>query len=127
MKEHLDTGVDINKVMKDMKIMNLDPRLQTSTDVAKKKAAKRKSCKRLNSRQKRELGIYNIAKEAHKYELFVPLHQLWEGYMKDLFGQGQNLQQFAQKLLKADYHGAILTGKLFGEEDVTGWALTLLQ
>ncbi|CAB5395761.1 unnamed protein product [Rhizophagus irregularis] len=46
--------------------------------------------------------------ECHKYELFVPLHELWLQYIEELYGKSSpNI--FGQKLLKADFHGAILT------------------
>jgi hypothetical protein len=44
-----------------------------------------------------------------RYELFVPLHELWLQYIEELYGKSSpNI--FGQKLLKADFHGAILTG-----------------
>jgi hypothetical protein len=45
-----------------------------------------------------------------RYELFVPLHELWLQYIEELYGKS-NPNIFGQKLLKADYHGAILTGE----------------
>ena len=44
-----------------------------------------------------------------RYKLFVPLHELWLQYIDQLYGtSGPNA--FSQKLLKADFHGATLTG-----------------
>ncbi|KAG6825188.1 hypothetical protein H0H87_010087, partial [Tephrocybe sp. NHM501043] len=56
------------------------------------------------------------------FELFVPLHHLWLGYMSELLGLAQppssgaiSPQAMPQsssmhpKLLKADFHGSILT------------------
>ncbi|CAG8640540.1 2134_t:CDS:2 [Paraglomus brasilianum] len=43
-----------------------------------------------------------------RYELFVPLHELWTQYINELYGTSNSFG-FAQKLLKADLHGAIMT------------------
>ncbi|CAO3581474.1 unnamed protein product [Absidia cylindrospora] len=78
---------------------------------AKKEKPKRHPRNRpLNARERRELKVYDLNPAAIKYNNFVPLHQLWEGYMKDLLEHAaQDPQQFAQRLLKADFHGSILT------------------
>lgn len=89
-----------------MKPVYLDP----NVEIPPKEKTINKKSKRLNARQRRQLGIYDIPKEALKYENFVPLHDLWLGYMKELYGSGgQDIKTFAQKLLKADFHGAIFT------------------
>ncbi|RIB08729.1 Rof/RNase P-like protein [Gigaspora rosea] len=43
-----------------------------------------------------------------RYELFIPLNELWLQYIDELYGTSSPAV-FAQKLLKADFHGAILT------------------
>ncbi|KAI3376790.1 hypothetical protein L3Q82_000383 [Scortum barcoo] len=71
-----------------------------------------KKAKGLNARQKREMKIFQIKPEHQRYELFLPLHELWKQYIIDLCS-GLNLasspQFVQQKLLKADFHGAIIT------------------
>lgn len=99
--------VPTERALADMKPVYLDPNIEIPP---KDKTINKKS-KRLNARQRRELGIYDIPKEALKYENFVPLHDLWLGYIKELYDQGQDIKVFAQKLLKADFHGAIFTVK----------------
>ena len=42
---------------------------------------------------------------AYRYQLFLPLHQLWKQYISGLLSRGRNL---ADLLLGADYHGAML-------------------
>ena len=42
---------------------------------------------------------------AYRYQLFLPLHQLWKQYISGLLSRGRNL---AELLLGADYHGAML-------------------
>lgn len=44
--------------------------------------------KKLSSRQKREMKIYEIPKEKQVYELYLPLHELWLSYMMDLLQLG---------------------------------------
>ncbi|XP_031148606.1 ribonuclease P protein subunit p29 [Sander lucioperca] len=72
----------------------------------------RKKAKGLNARQKREMKIFQIKPEHQRYELFLPLHELWRQYVIDLCGglkPTSNPQLVQQKLLKADFHGAIIT------------------
>ncbi|KAI9272968.1 Rof/RNase P-like protein [Phascolomyces articulosus] len=90
--------------MNEMKVVYLD----ASEPITKHDPTKKRG-KRLTASEKRAMQIYDIPKKGVKYELFEPLHNLWQGYMKELYSQGQsNSLQFAQKLLKADYHGAII-------------------
>ena len=44
--------------------------------------------KKLSSRQKREMKIYEIPKDQQVYELYLPLHELWLSYMRDLLQLG---------------------------------------
>nr|XP_020469391.1 ribonuclease P protein subunit p29 isoform X2 [Monopterus albus] len=78
------------------------------------KKAKRKSkkAKGLNAHQKRAMKIFQIKPEHQRYELFLPLHELWRQYIIDLCGglKPTSSPQFVQqRLLKADFHGAIIT------------------
>ncbi|XP_026234775.1 ribonuclease P protein subunit p29 [Anabas testudineus] len=80
----------------------------------KKDKSKRnsKKAKGLNAHQKRAMKIFQIKPEHQRYELFLPLHQLWRQYIVDLCGglKPTSSPQFVQqKLLKADFHGAIIT------------------
>uniref|UniRef100_A0A8C6M8F6 Uncharacterized protein n=1 Tax=Nothobranchius furzeri TaxID=105023 RepID=A0A8C6M8F6_NOTFU len=54
----------------------------------KKDTTKRKSkkAKGLGARQKRVMKIFQIKAEHQRYELFLPLHQLWRHYILDLCG-----------------------------------------
>lgn len=81
---------------------------QDKKELAKK--LKNKKDGKLTAREKRRLKVYDIPKEAHQYKLFEPLSQLWQGYMSKLLSQGS--VNFEQKLIKADFHGATMTGKL---------------
>ncbi|KAG0308437.1 RNase P/RNase MRP complex subunit [Dissophora globulifera] len=92
------------------KVFLLDTPAGDSSD-AKERQRKRKrnnKAKPLTSKEKRALNVYEIPNESRKYDLFMPLHELWKGYMEELFGSTNPLA-FTQKLLKADFHGAIIT------------------
>jgi ribonuclease P protein subunit POP4 len=56
-----------------------------------------------------------------RFDLFLPLHLLWMGYMSELLGLSPppstpatelipNASSMHAKLVKADFHGSILTG-----------------
>ncbi|XP_051798848.1 ribonuclease P protein subunit p29 isoform X5 [Acanthochromis polyacanthus] len=79
----------------------------------KKKKTKRnsKKAKGLNARQKKAMKIFQLKPEHQRYELFLPLQELWRQYIIELCsGLKPTSPQFVQqKLLKADLHGAILT------------------
>ncbi|KAM4602409.1 ribonuclease P protein subunit p29 [Polymixia lowei] len=71
-----------------------------------------KKAKGLNARQKRELKVFQIKPEQQRYELFLPLHNLWKQYIISICNglkPGSSPQLVQQRLLKADFHGAILT------------------
>ncbi|XP_060889150.1 ribonuclease P protein subunit p29 [Labrus mixtus] len=72
----------------------------------------RKKAKGLNARQKRAMKVFQIKPENQRYELFLPLHELWRKYIIDLCGGANRLsnpQCLQQKLVKADFHGAIIS------------------
>ncbi|XP_053176368.1 ribonuclease P protein subunit p29 [Scomber japonicus] len=78
----------------------------------KEKKRSSKKAKGLNARQKRAMKIFDIKPEHQKYKLFLPLHDLWRQYIIDLCSglkPSCNPQFVQQKLLKADFHGAIIT------------------
>ncbi|XP_011492043.1 ribonuclease P protein subunit p29 isoform X3 [Oryzias latipes] len=79
----------------------------------KKQKTKRSSkrAKGLTAQQKKALKVFQIRPEHQRYELFLPLHDLWRRYVLDLCaGLKPTCPQFVQqKLLKADLHGAIIT------------------
>ncbi|XP_035679842.1 ribonuclease P protein subunit p29-like [Branchiostoma floridae] len=55
--------------------------------------------------------VYDIPPEHQKYSLYVPLHNLWLQYIKDLLQvtPTSNLNLMQKKMLKADLHGALIT------------------
>ncbi|XP_075907843.1 ribonuclease P protein subunit p29 [Nelusetta ayraudi] len=75
-------------------------------------ASKHKKAKGLNAQQKRKNNIYQIKPEHQRYETFLPLHELWKQYVTDLccgMTSSSSPQFVQQKLLKADFHGAVIT------------------
>ena len=68
--------------------------------------------KPLSAKEKRISGIYDIPKDQQKYEIYVPLHNMWIKYMWEVLGmkEGQSnyvSPQYAGAMLaSADYHGA---------------------
>ncbi|KAF9116957.1 RNase P/RNase MRP complex subunit [Mortierella sp. AM989] len=92
------------------KVFMLDNPAKDQTEVKVKQKNRRRAnkSKALTAKEKRALNVYSIPIESRKYELFLPLHELWKGYMEELFGS-TNPVAFTQKLLKADFHGALIT------------------
>ncbi|KAG0046075.1 RNase P/RNase MRP complex subunit [Gryganskiella cystojenkinii] len=93
------------------KVFQLDNPPKENAAEIKEKQKRRKRCnksKALTAKEKRALKVYEIPVEARKYSNFKPLNELWKGYMEELFGTS-NPTSFSQKLLKADFHGAIVT------------------
>lgn len=78
----------------------------------KTKKTQPKKGKGLTARQRREMKLFQIKPEHQRYQLFLPLHELWKQYVVDLCNglkSNSNPQMIQQKLLKADFHGAIMT------------------
>lgn len=71
----------------------------------RKKALKPKP---LSAKQRRKLGLHDIPREGQKYATFVPLHNLWLGYVREILGNELYTggQGAAAKLSAADFHGA---------------------
>lgn len=94
------------------KVFNLDNPSKAVADAkdAQRRRKRANKAKVLTAKEKRQLNVYDIPLASRKYELFEPLHQLWKGYVEELFGTSNPLA-FTQKLLKADFHGAIITGR----------------
>ncbi|KAJ7192227.1 Rof/RNase P-like protein [Mycena pura] len=88
---------------------------------AKAKAEKeRKKLGCLGRRQgsARELGLWRFDDSQAKFVLFLPLHHLWLGYMSELLSlppptaaapRAPSGAAMHPKLLKADFHGSIMT------------------
>ncbi|XP_039087890.1 ribonuclease P protein subunit p29 isoform X1 [Hyaena hyaena] len=78
----------------------------------RKRKEKKKKSKGLSARQRRELRLFDIKPEQQSYNLFLPLHELWKQYIRDLCGglkPDTQPQMIQAKLLKADLHGALVS------------------
>lgn len=70
--------------------------------------------KSLSAKEKRVSGIYDVKKDNRKYEIYVPLHDMWQGYMQEILGlhsqSGMHVtaQSAGSKLASAEFHGAHL-------------------
>ncbi|XP_015679345.1 ribonuclease P protein subunit p29 [Protobothrops mucrosquamatus] len=66
----------------------------------------------LSAKQRREMHLFEIPPEQQRYEIFIPLHELWKQYIRELCNglkPEAQPQMIQTKLLKADFHGALVT------------------
>ncbi|XP_039183421.1 ribonuclease P protein subunit p29 isoform X2 [Crotalus tigris] len=66
----------------------------------------------LSAKQRREMHLFEIPPEQQRYEIFIPLHELWKQYIRELCNglkPDAQPQMIQTKLLKADFHGALVT------------------
>ena len=79
------------------------------------KVKRRQKVRSISAKEKRITRIYDIPDEAKKYEIYVPLHRLWLGYMWEILGITKEQSTFVTAQSKgsimasADYHGAEMT------------------
>jgi hypothetical protein len=109
LSEYLPAESNVQKVI-ESNIKGKKVHIDAADTTSKPKKSKVK-IKRITSREKRQLGLYTIPEHCHRYDLFLPLHQLWLGYIDELLGNNASPLVHSQKLIKADYHGAIMSGK----------------
>ncbi|KAI9018287.1 RNase P/MRP, p29 subunit [Hyaloraphidium curvatum] len=75
----------------------------------KRKAERRKSARgRMPAKERRAAAVWDVLSKDQQYDAFLPLHELWNSYIGELVGTRVDANAPA-KLMKADYHGAILT------------------
>ncbi|KAI9505854.1 ribonuclease P protein subunit p29 [Coemansia spiralis] len=81
------------------------------------KITKKTGRKSITAKERRASKIYDIPKEAHRYELFIPLHEMWSRYIESLMGgkpleemnaDSKQRQMMLGRLIKADMHGAVM-------------------
>ncbi|PHH72623.1 hypothetical protein CDD80_4403 [Ophiocordyceps camponoti-rufipedis] len=63
----------------------------------------------LSNRERRKLGLDDVPRRGHRYEIYEPLHQLWLGYMRETLGDDlySGGPMAAAKLASAEFHGAL--------------------
>ena len=68
--------------------------------------------KPFSAKEKRISGVHDIPKELQRYEIYVPLNQMWVRYIWDILGLREGPKSFinaggsGNMLATADYHGA---------------------
>ncbi|KAI0101494.1 RNase P/MRP, p29 subunit [Nemania sp. FL0031] len=74
----------------------------------KKQRAKALKPKPLSARERRKRQLYALPKAGQKYSIFLPLNNLWAGYVREILGAElyNGGQGAAAKLSAADFHGA---------------------
>ncbi|KAF4516989.1 hypothetical protein B566_EDAN005591 [Ephemera danica] len=122
---HTDKGTETQTFLKSIlpasiektKINNeLNKRLMIYKSKKKAKEAPPRRLKtQLSQRERRRLGLYTLPRKGLQFSDYLPLNGLWRDYMKSylnfrvirekcVVGEQEHLQ-----LLKADYHGAMVT------------------
>ena len=80
-----------------------------------KASRKRPKPKPLSAKDRRILNVYDIPEELRKYDIYVPLNEMWVKYMWDILGLKEGQQTLVNAggsgnvLATADYHGAKVT------------------
>ncbi|KAI8815005.1 hypothetical protein BJ742DRAFT_481 [Cladochytrium replicatum] len=106
----IGTNTYISKVKG--KVLLLDKATDNAKDQWTKEQSKivgRSRRKLMNAKERKEKGVFDIPKDLQKYELYVPLHQLWAQYMEEMIGNVTDPSTLLPKLVKADLHGCKLT------------------
>jgi len=95
----------------DLEKMHREPVMLDRLNTHKNKSNKKRKRKEMSAREKRSRGIYRISPKNQRYDMYLPLHELWTGYMQELLNlaPNSNLKVVYPKLLRADYHGCVLT------------------
>ncbi|XP_044126195.1 ribonuclease P protein subunit p29 [Bufo gargarizans] len=78
----------------------------------KKKKRKRQKAKGFTAKERRELKLFTINPDQQRYDMYLPLHELWKQYIRNLcYGLRPDAQpqMIQNKMLKADLHGAMVT------------------
>lgn len=80
----------------------------------------------LSSKKKKETGLYKLEKDSSRYDYFLRVHDLWLDYIDELIKGDKNESSIVQKILRADFHGSIMTvirAKCFSLVGLTGIVL----
>ncbi|KJA20518.1 hypothetical protein HYPSUDRAFT_55982 [Hypholoma sublateritium FD-334 SS-4] len=105
-----------------------DSRLKKERDAkiaVRKRDQERKKLDVIGKKEARERGVWKFDEKQARFDLFVPLHALWMDYMSELLGLPPkpatepsseaaakampHTSGMHPKLLKADFHGSIMT------------------
>ncbi|KAK1392646.1 Ribonuclease P protein subunit p29 [Heracleum sosnowskyi] len=67
----------------------------------------KRSKKHMSMKQHKKFGSLTLPDDSHNFEIYKPMHEMWKGYITQVLKNVGN-NQFAQCLLSADLHGAII-------------------
>ncbi|KAI0934390.1 hypothetical protein AcW1_005930 [Taiwanofungus camphoratus] len=133
-KSHVLTSADPDQIYKSRVQGRQVPLENPPRESKRKKSREEKRAKRLadkatkdagviSLRGARRNGIWRLHESETKFDLFLPLHSLWMGYMSELLAlstpsgfsnspiseAAPSAAAMHTKLVKADFHGALLT------------------
>ncbi|PFH58072.1 hypothetical protein XA68_14208 [Ophiocordyceps unilateralis] len=82
---------------------------RTARRKARESARKRGKSGPLSCRERRKLGLDDVPRRGHRYEVYEPLHLLWLGYARETLGGDLYTggPAAAAKLASAEFHGAL--------------------
>lgn len=91
----------------------LDPAIKA--EKRKERSIKRATRKAqpLSCRERKKMGLDDIPAEMLRFDLYIPLHSLWTQYIVGVIEGVSDPISILNKLVKADYHGALITGTPF--------------
>ncbi|KAF2071450.1 hypothetical protein CYY_007224 [Polysphondylium violaceum] len=99
--------VDDKELYKPFTMISYPTSNQAKREKKEKKRIEKLKQKKIGSKEKRDIGFYDIPFENCVYDQYLPLHQLWTQYMDDVIGNNDG-PIMAMKVVKADFHGAII-------------------
>lgn len=123
--QHLLSSVrDINESLSSYySVKQVEEKLQLSTSRSKRVGIK-KDKKRLTSKERKEL--YKLKSKHINFDLLLPLYDLWKDYMTNVLQSIKNAGDL-MKLIKCDYHGALMTVVAAKNTSLVGLTGIILQ
>eukprot|EP00026_Physarum_polycephalum_P017458 Phypoly_transcript_18691.p1 GENE.Phypoly_transcript_18691~~Phypoly_transcript_18691.p1 ORF type:complete len:204 (+),score=36.72 Phypoly_transcript_18691:87-698(+) len=124
---HADSTVNFTSFKKSLRSRRKaqDAADEEGSDTRFQKRMKRE--RMITAREKKKLKTFHLSKKGHKYVNYVPLHQLWSQYISSIVDQNLPNEACQTKLLKADFHGAIITVEKSKCPTVIGMSGILIQ
>ena len=74
-----------------------------------KAARRRRNHKIMSNSERKRRKLFHLEKEALQFHLFEPLHELWLQYFAAIAPASKPLSQCYPHILKADFHGCIMS------------------
>ena len=72
-----------------------------------RRARSKRSAKHFSMRQHRRAGSFDLPAEFLKYDLFLPMQEMWQSYARSLVSECSDAS-LQPRLLAADLHGAVM-------------------